>query len=207
MLNIRSIITFVGVALLSALALRPGNETLTLAVKLTWALFAAVFVLAALIALLRMHTPRIKRAWAMIIQVYAGTDTSRRQPAVCYSGIVANQPVLIGKTTGSVNPLPCVALDTAADVANGTPTFLFGGSFSLTVTAKSSLSPSTGATINPGDPIFADGGTLDSASNMTYGFTLDANSSGIFFGRLDPSSAPLLSGTTATVTVLLDKGM
>jgi hypothetical protein len=110
--------------------------------------------------------------------------------------VTAGQAVLIGK-------LPSVALDTAASVANGTPTFLFGGSFALSVTAKSSLSPSTGKAINPGDPIYADGGTLDSASNMTTGFTLDANSSGTLFGYLDPTGPALASGTTATVNVLL----
>lgn len=147
-----------------------------------------------------------KVAHAMINQIYAGTDTGRRNPAACYSGVLAGQPILIGKTTGSINPMRCVALDTAANVANTLPTFLFNGSFALTVTAKSSLSPSTNAVINPGDPIFADGGTLDSGSNMTYGFTLDANTSGVFFGRLDPSGPALTAGTTAVVTVIIDGG-
>lgn len=132
----------------------------------------------------------------MIDQAFTGTPTSRRNPGTCYASVVAGSPYLIGK-------LPAVALDTAANVASGTPTFLFGGSFALSVTAKSSLSPSTGATINPGDKIYAEGGTLDSASNMTYGFTLDANSSGTLFGYLDPTGPALTSGTTATVNVLL----
>ena len=136
----------------------------------------------------------------MINQVFAGTDTSRRNPSTCYASVTAGSPYLIGA-------LPCVALDTAANVANQTPTFLFGGSFSLTVTAKSSLSPSTNKAINPGDAIYADGGTLDAASNMTYGFTLDANSGGTLFGHLDPTGPALPTGTTATVTVVLSRGM
>lgn len=130
----------------------------------------------------------------MINQTYAGTDTSRRNPAACYASVAGGTPYLIGA-------MPCVALDTAANVANQTPTFLFGGTFSLAVTAKSSLSPSTNHAINPGDKIYADGGTLDAASNMTYGFTLDANTGGTFFGHLDPTGPALAAGTTATVNV------
>lgn len=137
----------------------------------------------------------------MINQVFAGTDTSRRNPSTCYASVTAGSPYLIGS-------LPAVAMDTAANVANQTPTFLFTGSFTLTVTAKSSLSPSTNKAINPGDPIYAEGGTLDSASNMTYGFTLDANSGGTLYGYLDPTGPSLATGTTASVTVLLaGKGM
>jgi hypothetical protein len=136
----------------------------------------------------------------MINQVYAGTDTSRRNPAACLSTVTGGQPVLIGA-------LPAIALDTAANVANLTPSFLFGGSFSLTVTAKSALSPSVNKAIAPGDPIYADGGTLDAASNMTTGFTLDAASGGVLFGHLDPIGPALATGTTAVVTVLLSRGM
>lgn len=136
----------------------------------------------------------------MINQVYAGTDTSRRNPAACLSTVLSGQPVLIGI-------LPAIALDTAANVANQTPTFLFGGSFAVTVTAKSALSPGTNKAINPGDGIYVDGGTLDSVSNMTTGFTLDANSGGTLFGHLDPTGPALPTGTTAVVTVLLSRGM
>lgn len=136
----------------------------------------------------------------MINQIFAGTDTSNRSPAACLSTVISNQPVLVGV-------LPGVAQDTAANVANGTPTFKFGGSYGLTVTAKSSLSPSVNKAIAPGDPIYADGGTLDAASNMTTGFTLDANSGGVLFGHLDPTGPGLGAGLTATVIVLLSRGM
>ncbi len=137
----------------------------------------------------------------MINQIYPGTDTSRRNPSACVSTLTAGAPVLVGA-------LPGVALDTAANVASLLPTILFGGSFALTVTAKSALSPSTNKAIAPGDPIYADGGTLDAASNMTTGFTLDANSStGVLFGYLDPTGPALATGTTGVVTVLLLRGM
>lgn len=149
---------------------------------------------------IKEHNPLGTIAGANINQIYAGTDTSRRSPATCYSGVISGNPYLIGS-------LPCVAMDTAANVAKGTPTFEFGGGFALTVTAKSSLSPSTNKAINPGDPIYADGGTLDTASNMTYGFTLDANSGGTLFGYLDPTGPALGTGLTATVTVVFERGM
>ena len=132
----------------------------------------------------------------MINQIYAGSNTSRRSPAVCYSGVTAGSPYLVGAE-------PAVAMDTAANVANNTPTFCFGGTFALTVTAKSSLSPSTNLAINPGDKIYADGGTLDSASNMKYGFTLDANSGGTFFGHLDPTGPGITAGQTVTANVMV----
>lgn len=167
----------------------------------TLALFALAVAYGAFVIVCERRAGRTpSNLWAMINQTFAGTDTSRRNPATCYSGVTAGQPYLVGS-------LAAVALDTAADVASGTPTFLFGGTFALTVTAKSSLSPSTGHTINPGDPIYADGGTLDAASNITYGFTLDANSGGTLFGYLDPTGPALASGTTASVNVLLTRGM
>ena len=109
--------------------------------------------------------------------------------------------------SGGTHPMSGVVMDTAANVANSLPTILFGGSFALTVTAKSGLSPSVNAVIKPGDAIFADGGTLDSASNMLTGFTLDANTGGVFFGNLDPTGPALTAGTTAVVTVVLPRGM
>jgi hypothetical protein len=142
----------------------------------------------------------------VINQIYAGTDTSRRNPGTCVSTLTSGQPVIVGNT-GAGHHMAGVAMDTAANVANELPTILFGGSFALTVTAKSSLSPSVNAAINPGDPIYADGGTLDSASNMTTGFTLDANSSGAFYGNLDPTGPALAAGTTAVMTVVLPRGM
>ena len=162
--------------------------------------------LAWLITILRRAVNLVpKVAHAMINQIYAGTDTSRRNPSACVSTLKSGDPVVMG--SGGTHPMSGVAMDTAANVANSLPTILFGGSFALTVTAKSSLSPSTNAAINPGDAIFADGGTVDAGSNMLTGFTLDANTSGVFFGNLDPTGPALPAGTTAVVTVVLPRGM
>lgn len=77
------------------------------------------------------------------------------------------------------------------------------GAWFLTVTAKSSLSPSTNSAVKPGDLIYADGGTLDSTTNVTTGFTLDKNTGGTLFGTaLDA----LATGTTGTIRVRLKVG-
>ena len=136
----------------------------------------------------------------MINQLFAGTDTSRRSPVKCVSTVVSGQPVLIGK-------MAAVSMDTASGVAAGTPTFCFGGTFTLSVTAKSTLSPSVGLAINPGDYIYADGGALDATSNMTTGFTLDANSGGVLFGHCDPTGPGLAAGVTGFINVCLTRGM
>lgn len=160
----------------------------------TDSLAALYFVTVALVALFITRAKRGARlAWANINQTYAGTDTSRRSPAVCYSGVVAGNPYLVGQ-------LPCVAMDTAANVSNGTPTFLFGGTFALTVTGANS---GGNAAINPGDKLYIASGTRDTASNMYYGGTINANSGGTFFGYLDPTGPGVASGATVTASVLL----
>jgi hypothetical protein len=137
----------------------------------------------------------------MINQSYQGTPTSRRSPLTSLDTIVAGDPVLVGAMSG-------VSLDTAADLPAGTPTILFGGSFALTVVAKSSVSPGVNAAVNPGDAIYADGGTLDSASNITTGFTLNKNTAGVLFGYLDPTGPGILAGQTNTAAVVvLPRGM
>jgi predicted RecA/RadA family phage recombinase len=126
-------------------------------------------------------------------QVFTGTPTSRRF-ALCPSSIVAGQPVLLGK-------IPAVALDNYQANTGGT-TFLLNGSFNLTVVGATVLSPQTSHQINPGDKVYADGGTTDGPTNVTYGFTLDAASGGAFFGNLDPSAPAVTSGTTSTTAVV-----
>ncbi len=74
------------------------------------------------------------------------------------------------------------------------------GAFSFTVVAQTSKSPSAGAAINPGDKIYADGGTYDPTTGITYGSTLDADSAGTFVGL---SEGSLAAGTTGTLNVSL----
>ena len=135
----------------------------------------------------------------MVNQVYTGTPTSRRF-CPCPSTVKAGDPVLIGL-------IPAVALDNYQATEGGT-TFLLGGSFSLSVIAQSG-SPLAGHQINPGDKLYAEGGTLDASTNITTGFTLNADATyGTFFGYLDPEQPKILSGVTnAAATVLIDKGV
>lgn len=127
-------------------------------------------------------------------QVYTGTPTSRRQ-VVLPSTILAGDPILVGI-------LPGVCLDNYQTNVAGA-TVLFNGSFTLSVTAKSSFSPSVGAALKVGDKVYADGGTLDTATNVRYGFTLDANSStGILFGEIDASGAAILASATDTAATV-----
>jgi len=140
----------------------------------------------------------------MINQQNTGSPTSRRAvllPASTTVVIPPGTPLLIGQ-------IPCVTLD-GNQFAVGAPTVvcLFGGSFDLTVIGQSAESPQTTHKINPGDKIFATG-TLDPATNVTYGLTLDANSGNTFFGYLDPQSPSIAAGATDTnASVLLDHGM
>lgn len=123
-------------------------------------------------------------------QVLTGAPTSRRF-ALCPTTVLAGDAVLLGG-------IPAVALDNYQSLTGGT-TFLLNGTFSLSVTAKSSLSPSVSAVINPGDKVYYDGGTLDATTNVTTGGTIDKNSStGTLFGNLDPETTAVSSGTTST---------
>lgn len=140
----------------------------------------------------------------MINQQNTGTPTSRRSvflPAHSTVAIAPGTPLLVGG-------LPCVTLD-GNQFAVGAPSVvcLFGGSFDLTVIGQSAESPQTTHQINPGDKLYATG-TLDTATNVTYGLTIDANSGNTFFGYLDPQSPSITAGATdANASVLLTNGM
>lgn len=124
------------------------------------------------------------------VQVFPGPPTARRE-AACPSTVVAGDAVLLGK-------IPAIAL-TSYSSLSGTAVFETGGTYRKSVTAATVLSPVSGLAIKQGDKIYADtNGTLDSSTNVTTGFTLDANSStGTLFGYLDPQyQATIL--TTAT---------
>jgi hypothetical protein len=142
--------------------------------------------------------------FGMINQQNTGSMTSRRTVLLPPSTTVVippGTPLLVGQ-------LPCVTLD-GNQFANGAPNAvcLFGGSFNLTVIGQSVESPQTTHKINPGDKLYATG-TLDTATNVTYGLTIDANSNNTFFGYLDPQSPSIAAGATDTAaSVLLDHGM
>lgn len=76
----------------------------------------------------------------------------------------------------------------------------FIGVFFLSVIALDGLSPASGVAINPGDKVFADGGTLDATTGCYYGFVLDGNTAARYFGNaLDA----IPSGQTAVIRVRL----
>jgi predicted RecA/RadA family phage recombinase len=129
-------------------------------------------------------------------QIYSGTPSSRRQ-VLFPTTITSGQAILTGKE-------PCVTLDSYQANIGGA-TCEFNGTFALSVTAKSSLSPSTGVALKPGDALYADGGTVDATTNVTYGFTIDANSAGVPFGYVDPTGPGLASGLTGVINVVVGR--
>lgn len=123
-------------------------------------------------------------------QVILSTPGTQRQ-AKCPITVKAGDPVLLGTD-------PAVAINDYESVYGGT-TFELTGSYILTVIGRSTESPVVAAVINPGDKIYAVG-TLDSATNVTTGLTLDKNSAtGVLFGTLDPQYQTAVgSGLTDT---------
>lgn len=133
-----------------------------------------------------------------------GTPLQFTVPAA--AAVKSNDPLLLGS-------LAVVANESDGDATRPSTGIISGdleGVFNLSVVAKTSLSPSTGSAVNPGDKIYADGGTLDANSGITYGFTLDKNSSGTLFGTavsITGGNGPLItSGSTATIAVRLKEG-
>ncbi len=109
---------------------------------------------------------------------------------------------------GHGNKIICGVAETA-QAASGTPVFddnsgfitvQVEGAVNVAVAGFVSKSPSAGAAIKRGDAVYADGGTFDSVTGITYGLTLDADSSGSFYGlAMDPVAA----GATTTIRVIL----
>ncbi len=120
--------------------------------------------------------------------------------------IASGEPLLFGNGLGSTKPIACVAVEatnsTNPPYDNNSPyiTVDCEGVYNLTVQATSQKSPSAGAAINPGDAIFADGGTYDPLTGVTHGITLDVDTTGVFFGR---SMDALAAGLTGTLRIIL----
>ena len=86
-------------------------------------------------------------------------------------------------------------------VPTGNITVKKSGSFFLPVQAKTGLAGASKA-INPGDVIYADGGTQDTVTGILYDITLNANSgTGWKFGR---AMAAVVAGATTTIPVELN---
>ena len=121
--------------------------------------------------------------------------------------VSSGQPLLFGKgQTGALNPMAGVAVEAENstnppyDNNSGRLTVDFEGVYALTVVAETLGSASAGAAINPGDAVFASGGTFDAVSGITYGFTLSKDATGTFFGR---SLDALAAGTTGVIRIIL----
>jgi len=125
------------------------------------------------------------------------------------SGITlnSNSLVLFGRNQGGRNHLMAgvlqesqVATNPPYDNNTGFLTVDFEGVYNLAVTGLASKSPAAGAPIKPGDEVFADGGTYDPVSGITYNNSLDVDTGGTFIGiALDPVAA----GATTTIRVML----
>lgn len=120
--------------------------------------------------------------------------------------INSNDLLLFGQGT---HVMPCVAqtsqvanlaLATPQDDNSGFITVQVSGAFNLSVIGQTQKSPSAGAAINRGDPVFADGGIFDKTSGITTGNVLDADTNGTCIGiAMDPVAA----GATTTIRVIL----
>lgn len=110
----------------------------------------------------------------------------------CPNTVTSGMPVLIGVRAA-------VALD-AYDSTTGGTTFRFSGTFSLTVIGQSTQSPVSGLAVNPGDELFASG-SLDAATNVTTGLTIDKTRGNTPFGNLNQSTA-IASGATSTTALV-----
>jgi len=111
--------------------------------------------------------------------------------------------VLLGRGTHVMGGVTATAQNTSLPVYDSGTGFItvdFEGAFNLSVEAQTQGSPSAGAQIRIGDAVYADGGTYDVLTGITYGSKLSADTTGTFVGI---ALAPIAAGLTATIPVLL----
>lgn len=123
------------------------------------------------------------------------------------TNIASGALLLFGKGTHAMACVAAEAVNTALptqDANSGYITVDAEGVFNLAVKGQTQSSPSAGAAINRGDPVYADGGTFDATSGVTTGSTLDGDANGTFVGiALDPVAV----GATTTIRVILKNGL
>ena len=118
--------------------------------------------------------------------------------------ITSGQPLIFGGGTHIIGGVAQTAQNISANYPyndnTGYITLQVSGAVNVAVKGFTQGSPSAGAAINRGDPVYADGGTKDPVSGITYGITLDGDANGNFFGiAMDPVAA----GATTTIRVIL----
>lgn len=180
-------------------------------VLLYLALFFLIFAVALWLFSLPVDQPRrfgfrrlnLRAFWREVLgasnkALERATLVTLAMPAAANGGVGpnANDPILVGVMAGVVTN----SYTSPTGVVTGNCAIDFEGAYFLSVVAKSSLSPSTGAAIAPGDALYYDGGTKDATTNVTYGGTIDKNTGGTFFGN---SLDALTSGSTGVVRVRL----
>lgn len=128
-------------------------------------------------------------------------------PVAANSGVGPNSgdPLIWGLANSPSNAVALVAETSYTPPGSLTPTGNISvkriGAFFLSVAAKTSINPGTGQAINPGDAIYADGGTIDTTTGILYGFTLNRNSTtGWLYGH---AMDAVTSGQTETIRVLI----
>lgn len=130
-------------------------------------------------------------------------------PAAANGGIgpISGDPLMFGLADSPSAALACVAETSYTPPGSLVPTgniaVKFVGAFFLSITAGDGT-PGTGKAINPGDRVFAFGGSIDTTTGCLYGFSLNTNSQvGWYYGNaLDAVPA----GQTATIRVRLKVG-
>jgi hypothetical protein len=167
--------------------------------QILFSLMVIPFAVAIVLAWVITISARARHAFAMINQDLSVTPTKTRQVFFPATVVTAGTPLMLGNGAER-SPLPMVNLDSYQQTIGGA-TCYFDGAYFFSVVAASSISPFVGLQVNPGDPIYALGGTLDATTNVLSGFTLCADSAGYFFGRLNSQSQPITAGVTATASV------
>lgn len=117
--------------------------------------------------------------------------------------INSNDPIQFGRGSHTMVGIAQTSQSVVAAPYNdntGYITVQVTGAVNVSVKGQATSSPSAGAAIKRGDPVYLDGGTRDETSGITYGGTLDADAAGTFFGI---AMDPVLAGATTTIRVIL----
>jgi hypothetical protein len=125
-------------------------------------------------------------------------------PTAANSGVgpISGDLLLFGDSNGVLAGVASSSYTPPTGIANPEGVGVdFIGVFFLSVVALDGLSPANAVAIQPGNRVYASGGTYDSTTGCTYGCTLDFNhATGLYIGNaLDA----VVAGQTATIRVRL----